>query len=143
MQIRENNENIRGLVVSKVEMILTVLKFGLVYNLYHTAMADLFKMINTFIGSRILPDARCVNCDNNISLKSPTYNDYFALIDNDNNIVLQIKENFEYIDISLGFVPDIMHCICLGIAEQLMDIGLKMVTCHTHYQKHKFLKWMI
>ncbi|XP_031788919.1 acidic repeat-containing protein-like [Nasonia vitripennis] len=54
----EGNAKIEGLVVSKVEILIAVLKFGLVNKLCQTAIADLFKMINCFMGKRLLPEIR-------------------------------------------------------------------------------------
>ncbi|TGZ53917.1 uncharacterized protein [Temnothorax longispinosus] len=46
------------ITVRKAEMLLTVLKYGLTYNLPQSAIADLFKMLNSFLGLSILPDTR-------------------------------------------------------------------------------------
>ena len=55
----DNNETIDvQLVVSKCDIILAVLKFSLVYCLSQTAVADLFKMLNCFFGSKIFPSSR-------------------------------------------------------------------------------------
>ena len=47
-----------GVVVSKSEILLAVLKYGLTYNLSQTAIADLFKMINCILGITTLPETR-------------------------------------------------------------------------------------
>lgn len=55
----ENNETVDApLAVSVAEILLAVLKFSLIYNLSQTAIADLFKMLNTFFGYKMLPDTR-------------------------------------------------------------------------------------
>lgn len=72
LQEDETNEIIdRPLMVNKAEILLAVLKFALVYNLPQTAIADLFKMLNTFFCSKILPDTRYLidqmfNCNDNV-----------------------------------------------------------------------------
>ncbi|XP_032451751.1 uncharacterized protein LOC116417265 isoform X1 [Nasonia vitripennis] len=54
----EAHEKIDGLAVSKPEMLLAILKFGMSFNLCQSGIADLCKMINCFLGQKILPDTR-------------------------------------------------------------------------------------
>ncbi|XP_058796935.1 uncharacterized protein LOC131667501 [Phymastichus coffea] len=58
--------------VNKAEIYLGVLKFSLVYNLPQVAIADLFKMLNIFCATSVLPDSKYLvnaifNCEKNIT----------------------------------------------------------------------------
>ena len=55
----ECNETIDApIVVSKAEIFLCVIKYAYAYCLSHTAVADLFKMLNCFFGFSFLPGTR-------------------------------------------------------------------------------------
>ncbi|XP_024892187.1 homeobox protein 12-like isoform X2 [Temnothorax curvispinosus] len=55
----ENNETINAqVVVSKAEILLAVLKYGITYCLSQSALADLFKMLNCFFNFSLLPSTR-------------------------------------------------------------------------------------
>lgn len=134
IQNEENNQVVSAeIVVSKIEILLAVLKYGLTYCLSQSAIADLFKMLNCFFGFSILPSTRylidqmfnpkmateyhavCPNCKNYItkfdrnncrvecktcntiiSLKDPTYTDFFAIMNVNNEIVSLIEDNQKF-----------------------------------------------
>ena len=59
LQKDDNNDTIdANITVSKSEILLAVLKFGLIYDLSQSAIADLFKMLNCIFGFTILPETR-------------------------------------------------------------------------------------
>ncbi|XP_067203731.1 uncharacterized protein [Linepithema humile] len=136
MQNEDNNETINAqVVVSKAEILLAVLKYGLTYCLSQSALADLFKMLNCFFNFSLLPSTRylvdqmfnpetvieyhavcpnckkyvamfdrkdhrveCQTCDTVIALKDTTYNDFFAIINVNNEIANLIQDNQKYYD---------------------------------------------
>ncbi|XP_072756904.1 uncharacterized protein [Anoplolepis gracilipes] len=136
LQKEEANETINAqVVVSKAEIILAVLKYGLTYCLPQSALADLFKMLNCFFNFSLLPSTRylvdkmfnpeniiqyhavcpnckkyiamfdrkdrhveCQTCNIVITLKDPTYNDFFAIINVSNEIANLIQNNHKYYD---------------------------------------------
>lgn len=57
LEEEDSNDTVTAnLVVSKIEMLLTILTFSSVYSLPNVAVADLCKMFNCFMDSPILPD---------------------------------------------------------------------------------------
>ncbi|XP_024892185.1 uncharacterized protein LOC112467697 isoform X1 [Temnothorax curvispinosus] len=132
----ENNETINAqVVVSKAEILLAVLKYGITYCLSQSALADLFKMLNCFFNFSLLPSTRylvdqmfnpetvieyhavcpcckkyvakfdrkdrrveCQACDTVIELKDTTYNDFFAIMNVNNEIANLIQDNQKYYD---------------------------------------------
>ena len=71
-----NNEVINiPVVVTRAEMFLAVLKFSMVNSLPVVGLTNLFKMINSFFGSPVLPDTRyhinkLFNCKNTVEYHS-------------------------------------------------------------------------
>lgn len=79
--------------VSKAEILLAVLKFSLVYNLTQSAIADLFKMLNIFFSTTILPGSRYL-VDKLFSYQDNV--DYHALCPNCKGYVTQFNREQDY-----------------------------------------------
>ena len=119
--------------ISKTDILLACLRYCRVYSTCQSVMADLFKMINSILQTKILPETRyladqlfnskkgieyhsicpkckrCVSkfdekdrlvycgiCNENILLKSPTYHDFFAIVNVENDISTLILQNIDH-----------------------------------------------
>lgn len=124
---------IANLVVNKIEILLSILKFAFVYSIPNSGVADLCKMFNSFFDQKLIPDTRymidklfypgddltyhavcpncknyiksfckeerlvrCNVCDENVNLKDPSYNEYFVVLNINNQLRHLIETHEDY-----------------------------------------------